>query len=111
MKDRSLVLTNLHHGADVLARKHDGRLDERFLDFLDHDGFGHFRRVIDLNDFPVSKLDFIDNARRGGDQVNPELATDPLADDIHMKQTQKADSETETEGVGIFRLINERGVV
>ena len=38
----------------------------------------------------------IDNGRGGGDQFEPELPFEPLLNDFHMQQAEKAAAETET---------------
>ena len=44
---------------------------------------------------PFSAVDLVAHARRGGDQVDLELALQPLLDDLQMQQAQKAAAKTE----------------
>jgi hypothetical protein len=47
----------------------------------------------------------------GGDQVQVELALQPLLDDLHVQQPQEAAAEAEAERGGGLRLVGERRVV
>ena len=51
------------------------------------------------------------HARRGGDQVNIELALEPLLHDFHVQQAEKSAAETEAQRDGIFRLVEKGGVI
>ena len=55
--------------------------------------------------------DAITDAGCGGDQVDAEFALQPLLHDFHVQQPEEAAAESEAEGFGIFRLVEERGVV
>ena len=53
----------------------------------------------------------IAHARRRGQQLEIELALQPLLDDLHVQQAEKAAAESEAEGERALRLVAERGVV
>src|SRR6266436_2578243 len=53
----------------------------------------------------------INHAGIGRDNVHVELAAQPFLNDLHVKQPEKAASETVTKGDRAFRLIDERGIV
>ena len=53
----------------------------------------------------------VDHVGRGGDQVEPELALQPLPDHLQVQQAEEADAEAEAEGGGGLRLVDQRGVV
>ena len=55
--------------------------------------------------------DAVDDVRRGGDQVEVELALEPLADDLHVQQAEEAAAEAEAERAGGLRLVGQRRVV
>ena len=60
---------------------------------------------------PSSIDDLVDHVGRGRDQVEVELALEPLADDLHVQQAEEAAAEAEAERAGGLRLVGERGVV
>jgi len=43
----------------------------------------------------VAQLDLVDDRRRGGDQIEIELALQPFLDDLEMKEPEKAAAEAE----------------
>ena len=53
----------------------------------------------------------VDDVGRGGDQVEAELALQPLADDLQVQQAEEADAEAEAERGRGLRLVDQRGVV
>src|SRR5690606_11749822 len=59
----------------------------------------------------VAKPDAVDHARRGGDQVEVELAREPLLDDLEVQQAEEAAAEPEAERGRALHLETEAGVV
>ncbi len=53
----------------------------------------------------------VDDRRRGGDEVEVELALQPLLDDLEVQQAEEAAAEAEAERGGGFHLVGEAGVV
>ncbi len=53
----------------------------------------------------------IDHRRRGGDEVEVELALQPLLDDLEVQQAEEAAAEAEAERGGGLHLVGEAGVV
>ena len=53
----------------------------------------------------------VGHRRRGGNQVEAELALQAVAGDFHVQQSQEAAAETKSEGDGGFGLEGEGGVV
>ena len=53
----------------------------------------------------------VGDVRRGDEQVEVELALEPLADDLHVQQAEEAAAEAEPERLRGLRLVEERGVV
>ena len=51
------------------------------------------------------------DVRRGGDQVQVELALQPLRDDLHVQQAEEAAAEAEAQRDRGLRLVGQRGVV
>ena len=74
-------------------------------------GIGPARRVIDLDHRPIREVNFVADAGRRGDEVEVELALQPLLDDLHVQQAEKAAPESEAERDRAFRLEEEGGVV
>ena len=53
----------------------------------------------------------VGDVRRGDEQVEVELALEPLADDLHVQQAEEAAAEAEAERLRRLRLVEERRVV
>ena len=59
----------------------------------------------------VLLLHAVRDVRRGHEQVEVELALEPLADDLHVQQAEEAAAEAEAERLRRLGLVHERGVV
>ena len=59
----------------------------------------------------VGQVHPVDDRRRGRDQVEVELARQPLLDDLEVQQAEKAAAEAEAERRRGLRLVDEAGVV
>src|SRR5690606_22081965 len=94
----------------VLGHKNIGAHD-RLAHLLDHRRVGQARGVVDIDDVAVLLHHLIDHGGGGGDQVQVVLALQTLLDDLHVQHAEKADAETETQRVGAFRLVLQRGVI
>ncbi len=64
-----------------------------------------------LDPAAVPLLDAVGDVRRGHDQVEVELALEPLAHDLHVQQAEEAAAEAEAERLRRLGLVEERGVV
>ncbi len=80
------------------------------MDF-DVGGFGPARGIVHLDHFAVGERDVVAHAGRGGDQIEFVLALQPLLNDLHVQQAEKAAAEAEAQGHRTLRLEEERGVV
>ena len=60
---------------------------------------------------PSVRLHAVDDGRRGDDQVEPELALEPLLRDLHVQQAQVAAAEAEAERAAGLGLGGHRRVV
>ena len=60
---------------------------------------------------PVFVTHPVGDVRRGHEQVEVELALEPLAHDLHVQQAEEAAAEAEAERLRGLRLVEERGVV
>ena len=103
------LVVQLHHRADVVLRDDDRRADVRLLDALDLGG--HLGRVVHLELLAGLGQHAVGDVRRGHEQVEVELALEPLADDLHVQQAEEAAAEAEAERLRGLRLVEERGVV
>jgi len=72
---------------------------------------GQVGRAIDPDRLAVGQHDLVLHRRRRGDQVQVVLALEPLLDDVHVEQTQKAAAKAEIEGLRRLGFIGQRGVV
>ena len=77
------VVVQLHHGSDVLLRDDDRRGHVRLLDLLDL--ARELGGVVHLDPAAVLLLHAVRDVRRGHEQVEVELALEPLADDLHVE--------------------------
>ena len=59
----------------------------------------------------VGQPDLVDDGGRGGDQVEVELARQPLLDDLQVQEPEKAAAEAEAERGGGLHLVGEARVV
>ena len=75
------------------------------------DGSGNLVRIVDFKHVAVGGGDPIAHAWRGGDQIDLELALQPLLNDLQMQQPQEAAAEAEAQRDRIFRLEAESAVV
>ena len=60
---------------------------------------------------PGRVQDAVGDVRRGDEQVEVELALEPLAHDLHVQQAEEAAAEAEAERLRGLRLVEERRVV
>ena len=98
MNDAAPVRRELHQRADVLARRDDRRADPRLLDRLDLDRPGAAGPGCRLTiASPVGVVDLVLDRRRGGDEVEVELALEALLDDLHVEEAEEPAAEPETE--------------
>ena len=95
----------------MLVGRQDHRGDDRLFDLLDAAGVGQLRRAVDLLHDAVGRRDAVEHARRGRDQVDVELALEPLLHDLHVQQAEEAAAEPEAQRGRRFRLEMERRVV
>src|SRR5262249_45241160 len=80
------ILAELEHRAEIFVRHQDRRLDPRLFDLLDADDVRHGGRIVQLHDVAVGLVDLVYDRRRGGDEIQVELALETLADDVEMEQ-------------------------
>ncbi len=83
----SSILTELHQVTDIFLRSHDRRLNDRFLHIVDLSGVRHIRRVIHADALTGCRIDFINNGRRRGDQVEVKLSFESFLDDFIVKKS------------------------
>ena len=101
----------VHDRADVIGRDEDLRLQVGLLDPLDLTGVGHLLRGVQADHLAALAEHVILHGRRGGKQVQVELALQALLDHFHMQQAQKAHAEAEAERMGFLRLPDKRRIV
>ena len=84
-------------------------MDVRLLDLLQLGR--HLGRVVHLAPLAVALEHAVGDVRRGDDQVEVELALEPLAHDLHVEQPEEAAAEAEAERPRRLRLVEQRRVV
>ena len=97
--------------AEIVLRHEDVGEDDWLTDFGDVVGGGQFARIVDVQRFASGGFHFIDNRRRGGDEVKVVLALQPLLHDFHVQHAEETAAEAKTQRLRGFRLVKERGVV
>ena len=65
----------------------------------------HVGGVVHLDLSPVRRLHAVGDVRRGDEQVEVELALEPLADDLHVQQPEEAAAEAEAERLRRLGLV------
>ena len=76
---------------------------------LDH--VRHVDGIVDLDLLAVGERHLVDDRRCGRDQVEVELALQPLLDDLEVQEPEKTAAEAEAERGGGLHLVGEAGVV
>ena len=89
----------------MVARSHGSAISTM------RDQVRHVGRIVQFDLLAVGQLDLVDDRRRGRDQVEVELARQPLLDDLQMQEAEEAAAEAEAERGGGLRLVAEGGVV
>ena len=107
----AFFLAQLQHAAHRILRRDDHRGQDGLLDSLNRSGRRKFRGVVDFQDVARGRRDAILHARRGGDEVDIEFALEPLLNNLHVQQAEKAAAKAESQRDGIFRLVKKCGVV
>ena len=75
-------------------------------------GVGQLGRVVDLDDAAaVGQDDVVFDRRRRGDEVEVELALEPLLDDLHVEQAEEPAAEPEAERDRALGFVGEARVV
>ena len=74
-------------------------------------GVGELRRALEQLHRAVGVVHVVLDVRHGGDEVQIELALEPLLDDLHVQQAEKAAAESEAERGGRLRQVVQGGVV
>ena len=97
--------------AEIVLRHEDVGEDDWLTDFGDVVGGGQFARIVDVQRFASGGFHFIDNRRRGGDEVEVVFALQPLLHDFHVQHAEEAAAEAKAQRLRGFRLVKERGVV
>ena len=88
-----------------------GREHDRFLDPLVVPGGRHLARVVDDDRAAAIGEEQVElDVRSGGDQLEIELALEPLLHDVHVEEAEEPAAEPEPEGLRGLRLIVQGGV-
>ena len=105
------VLAQVHNAAHILLGGNEIGLDEWLLRQLDLHGVRVVQGVVYHQHGAVSLGHPVDNVGGGGDEVQVVFPLQPLLDDLHMQQSQKAAAEAEAQGNGALRLVAHGGIV
>ena len=72
---------------------------------------GNSQGLVTTSSLAVVHRHVVDDVRRGRDEVEVELALEPLADDLEVQQAEEAAAEAEAERGRRLRLVDQGGVV
>ena len=97
--------------AHELVAGQDRGGDDRLLDRVDLAGVGQAGRRVDLDHLAVRLQHAVAHRGRGDQQLEVELALEPLLDDLHVQEAQEAAAEAEAERGRGLGLVEERRVV
>ena len=110
MQRAATGLAELHDRADVVLGREDRGAHHRLAHLGDLAAGRELARVRDRDGLLVFGRDLVDHGRRGRDDVEPELALEPLGDDLEVQQAEEAGAEAEAERDRRLGLVDERGV-
>ena len=98
--------------AEILVRRQDRGADPRLVDLVDAaPASGMSAGLCSSISSPSVMRELVDDRRRGRDQVEVELALQPLLDDLEVQQAEEAAAEAEAERGRGLHLVGEAGVV
>ncbi len=86
-------------------------MDPRLADLADLHRVRHVDRIVNLDLLAAVELDLVNDRRRGRDQIQIELAREPLLDDLQMQEPEEAAAEAEAEGRRGLHLVGEARIV
>ena len=96
------LLTERHDVADELVRRDDRYLDERLERLGDGSRVGVVVWVIDEYRSAVGLFDLVNDRGERRDEIEVELALQPLLNDLHVQHAEEAAAEAEAERDGAF---------
>ena len=109
--ETALFFAQLHDIAHIFIGHMDIHLHIRFIQRADAGGVRQFGGVVHFLRVAVRGVHLINDRRRRGDEADLKFAFQPLLNNFHMQQAQKAAAEAEAQGLRGFRLIGKRGIV
>ena len=107
----TLLNTQRDDVAQELLRQQHVAFRDRLTQLLNVIQRRQLGRAIDIDDFFRRGFHFVDNRRRGGNQIQVVFAFQTLLDDFHVQQAEEATAEAEAQRRGTFRLIEQRRIV
>ena len=110
-RDAAMLDSKLHDRTGVLGRADDLGVQERLLDMIDARDIGKVLRTANVQHLAIGLKDVIVHTGARGDELKSKLSLEPLLDNLHMQQTQEANTETKAKRHGSLRLPDKRGIV
>ena len=110
-QDAPLLLAKVHQAAHIVIGGVEMDVHKGLLLLGDLGGVGVLGGVRDGLDLPVGEGDPVLDAGGGGDKVEVEFPFQPLSDDLHVQQAQKAAPEAEAQRRAVLGLVGQGGVV
>src|SRR5262249_9582813 len=107
----SLFLHQLENAADILFVGENRGDDHRLFHLGNLTLRGPAGRIVHVHDFAIGLGHVIANARRGGDEVEPELALQTLLNDLHVQEAEKAAAKAKAQRGRALRFEEERRIV
>ena len=105
------VLTEGHDVANIVVRGNNRNLNIWFIGLCDHGRIRIVMGVIHHDGCAVGFFDTVDDRGQSRDQLEVELALEPLLNDLHMEHAQKAAAKTKAQRHGALGLVGEGSIV
>ena len=100
------VLAHIHNRAHKFTGRIDIGIAKRLLAIINQRGIGIICGIIYFTHRAVCHMDFINNARHGGNKIKIIFSFEPFLNDFKMQQPEKAATKAEAERTG-----RKRGIV
>src|SRR5438105_850458 len=109
--DAAALLPELHDAADVVDRYEDAGFDVGLLDAVHLRTMRQQARVFDQLHGAVGAVDVVFDVRNRADEIEVELALEPLAHDFHVQQAEEPAAKSETQGDRRLGFVMQRRVI
>ena len=107
----ALAKTKSHNRSDVVGGRDDRSTDVRLLDMIYHRNVRHATGIVYLHDMSLFVVNIIGYIGYSRNNVHIEFTIQTFLNNLHVKQTKEATTETEAQGQRRFGLKSQRRVI